>query len=323
MPAQNIRFRKQRPNAFLKGNPVEEKLKLGFVYRELYFRLHGTVNVTAAGTANSAPMNPESIIKRLAVIMDGNNTLRVTDGPALRELTRTYYGTYGHHSVVDPTSVAQQSFDSYLVLPIWMPHSLRPIDTALDSSPLSNFTYEISWGDISDIVGDATAAWVTEPQIECRSLESFGVSPPGDQWRSYSISQPIAAANTQMQIPLTIGNMVRAFQIRTLANNGAGVAAPARSVLNNLKLISGSETYFDLDEYDLANLGTIRKNVDSIDTGYYYVDMVTDGYMTEALDSLGFSELYLEADVNAPAGARIDVWPQEFVPVRGKQGSGG
>lgn len=312
-------MRKQKPVSYNANNPISEKLQLGFVYRELYFRLHGEVNITAAGTAGSAPESPEAIIKRLELVIDGNTRLRVTDGPALAQLQHVFFGTAGERTTVDPTTTGAQTFSSYMVLPLWIPHSLRPIDTAVDSSQFSSFEVVVTWGSVSDIAGDATATFSVNPELQIRSLESFGVTPPGNQWRTYTVKQNIAAANTAFQIPLTIGNMYRGFQIRTRAGNPA---APVDTVLNNLKLVSGSTVYFDLSADDLKNINIVRKNMDSAQAGYYFIDMVTDGYMTEAIDTLGFSEIFLEADVNAPSGAVIEVFPQEFIPVRGNASGG-
>jgi len=256
----------------------------------------------------------------LELVIDGNTTLRSFDGHELRDLTKAMYNTYGERSTVAEDTTGDQSFESYMVIPLWMPKSMRPIDTAVDSAPFNSFEVQVTWGDIADIVGDATATWVEEPKLKIRSLESFGVRPPGNQWRSYNQRVKISAANDALQIPLKIGEAHRAFHIRTMSGDPQ---QPARDVLNNLKLVSGSEVYFDLEESDLVNIDLIRKDQDAVRTGYYYMDLVTDGMLTETLDTQGFSEIYLEADVNAPNNAQIDVWPQLFMPVRGEDGGGG
>jgi len=319
MPAQQIRHRKQNVVNFEPGNPESEKLKTGFVFRELYIRLDGKVNISSAGTAGSAPLNPEGIIKRLELVIDGNTTLRSFDGHALRDFTKRMYNTRGERITVDESATGDQEFTSYMVIPLWMPKSMRPIDTAVDSSPFNSFEVQITWGDLADIVGDATATWVNEPTVSVRSLESFGVKPPGNQWRSYNQRSKITAANDALQIPLKIGEAYRGFHIRTMSGNPQ---QPARDVLNNLKLVSGSEVYADLDESDLANIDLVRKDQDSIVPGYYFLDLVTDGMLTETLDTNGFSEIYLELDVNAPTNAQLDLWPQLFLPVRGEDGGG-
>jgi hypothetical protein len=49
------------------------------------------------------------------------------------------------------------------------------------------------------------------------------------------------------------------------------------------------------------------------------VDLVTDGYLSDAIDTLGFSEFYLELDVAVGAGTtKIDILPIQITPVRGK-----
>jgi hypothetical protein len=63
----------------------------------------------------------------------------------------------------------------------------------------------------------------------------------------------------------------------------------------------------------------LQRSDSSNQAGWYFVDLVTDGYLSDAIDTLGFSEFYLELDVAVGAGTtKIDILPIQITPVRGK-----
>ena len=66
--------------------------------------------------------------------------------------------------------------------------------------------------------------------------------------------------------------------------------------------------------YDNLRRGQDFNNVE----GWYFYDHVTDGYLSECIDTLGFSEFELELNVTAGAASRVFVLPIQVIPVRGK-----
>jgi hypothetical protein len=180
---------------------------------------------------------------------------------------------------------------------------------------------------------DATA-WTTEPQLDVYSLEAFNVKGPFSQCRIYTIEKSITATSAQFQVQLPVGPMYRGFMINT-QDDGVDVG----TILNNFKVISGTTVYADLDDATLWQTEKLRNQVvNTWDTGgeaydcpkrgttynaeegWYFYDHVTDGYLSESIDTLGFSEFELELDVTKLTGTnKIFIYPLQIIPVRGRK----
>lgn len=301
-----------------------KKLDRGWVYREMYLRLAGAVNISSPGSANSAPLSPEAVIKRLRLRKNTTQDVVNIDFHALARFCRVFFATQGDvgYSTVDPSSGGVQSFEVFIVLPLWQPQIAKPIEWALDATSINDLRIEIDWGTIADVVGDATATWDTEPTLEIsKYVHTGGAIPPHRGWKITNVvSEAISAANAEQSFELTPGEMFRGFLIRTQSGS---TRAPSHDVLNSIMLSTGSETFWKLREKELRYISPIRKDRQAVDTGYYFWDMLGDGYGTEALDTRGWNDLNLVADVNAPTNAFIDVWPVQMLPDRSQGNNGG
>lgn len=333
--SQEVRRRNLRTIQFSANNKVTEQLSRGMVYRELYIRLQGKPTVTGANNTQAKTKRGDewSIIKRIDLVANNTDVIRSISGVGLYWLN---YFLYGKGSLQNATlgdgSTANPAIDSHLILPLWSIGTIRPMDTALDARQLSDLKIEITWGTYTDLNGDATA-WTTEPTVEINSLESFNVKGPFSQWRIYTIEKAITASNEQFQIQLPVGPMYRGFMMNFTDADVDDVA-----ILNNFKLKSGSTVYADIPAEVLQDVARIRgpfnqgydHNDDALDEiqrsdssafgGWYFYDHVSDGYLSEAIDTLGFSEFELELDVTVGSGTtKAFIWPLQIYPVRGKK----
>jgi len=333
---QEVRKRKQGTVAYEGNTKVPMSLGRGMVYRELYLRLYGqpTIDTTKNLAASTLRGDEWACIQRIDLIANNTDVLKSLSGNALWWLNFFLYGRPPRiTATLGDGSTASPAFDSVLVLPLWMPRSIRPIDTALDARNLSDLKIEITWGTYASINADASA-WTVEPKLDVYSLESFNVKGPFSQWRVYTIEKEVTATNTQFTIDLPVGPMYRGFMVNT-----TDTAKDDGSILNNLKVLSGTTVYADLCEevleqaemernqtmrywddgggvYDPLRRGTTYNNLD----GWYFYDHCTDGYLTESIDTLGFSEFKLELDVTVGSGTtKVFVYPQQVIPVRGKK----
>lgn len=308
---------------FSAGNNVFEKLDRGWVYRELYLELTGVVNISAGGSASSAPLNPESIVKRLRIRRNNTNDWYSLDLHALRQWSRIFFPTHGDvgQASIDPSTTGDQTFRSFIIVPLWHPQVAKPLEWALNGIQATDIRIEVQWGNLADLIGDATGTFVTEPQVIVHKyVHTGGAVPPHRGWRlTNMVSESVDAASSNLRLELTPGEVYRGFLIRTLAGTPA---APVRTVLNSLALMSGSETFFEIDESALAHVSPLRKDQGRIVDGVYFWDLLGDGYATEGLDTRNWQEVSLKADVNAPAGAKIDIFPAELLPNR-QQSQGG
>lgn len=322
--AQQVRRRFQKTVKFQGNNKETENLARGMVYRELGIRLRGGLTLSAANNtaAKTKKGNEFALIRRLDIIANNTDVIRSIKGVDLWWLN--YFllsGTPQFSTTIGDGSTANPTFDSYVKLPVWMPRSLRPIDTALDARRLSDLKVEVTWGDATSVNDDATG-FETNPTCEVSSLESFGISGPFSQWRVYPIEKAITQSNEQFQIEIPVNYMYRGFMLN-FTEGGVDTGA----VLRNFKWKSGTTVFADIsgaelhEEYLARNelsrqIDFLPGNANKLD-GYYMYDHVTDGYLSESVDALGFSELTLELDVVAGADTKVTVYPMQIIPVRG------
>ena len=340
---QQVRRRPQGNIAFQANSKVSLPLSRGMIYRDIYLKYYGTLDDATNVLATTLHGDEWGAVKRIDLIANNTDVLRSLSGNQLWWLN---YFMYGNPPNVTPRiadTAADPPFMSFLTIPLWMFRSLRPMDTALDARELSDLKIEISWGDFDDINSAATA-WIVEPVIEIHSLESFGATGPFSQQRVYAIEKSIAATAAQFQLQLPVGPMYRGFLLNFTEGAGAAIAdaTAAVPILNNFKIISGTTVFADIPAqllnvcdrhrqgclrafdaqvlvpaggvYDNLRRGQDFNNVE----GWYFYDHVTDGYLSECIDTLGFSEFELELNVTAGAASRVFVLPIQVIPVRGK-----
>lgn len=329
--AQQIRRRPQKTLAYESNGKDTEDLSRGMIYRELHLRLEGQLTVAALNnTAAKTKRGDEwAVVKRIDIIANNTDVVKSISGTALWWFNFFMYGVRPKvTAAIADGATADPAFDSTLILPFWMPRSTRPIDTALDARELSDLKAEVTWGTHTDINGDATG-FTVEPTLEIHSLESFNVTGPFSQWRVYEIQKDISATNPNFQIQLPVGPLYRGFMLNF---TDAGVDDVA--ILNNFKWKSGTTVFADIPGEVLRESNNIRMGLarefapsayvadrrgsDNLRGAWYFYDHVTDGFLTEGIDSLGFSELELELDVTVGAGAtKCFVYPLAIIPVRG------
>lgn len=330
---QQVRKRFLETVSFQSNQKQSERLPRGMILRELYLRLEGAATVTGVNNtqANTDPADEWGVVKRIDIIANNTDVIKSISGRALWWLNKMLYGVNPRVTpALGDGATANPPFDSVLVLPFWMPGTIRPMDTALDTRELSDLKIEITWGTFTDINSAATA-FTTNPTLKAYSLESFGATGPFSQWRIFEIEQEITANNARFQIQLPVGPIYRGFLVNT---TDAGVEQ--NDILNNLKIVSGTTVFHDLPESVMRQAVDIRQGmVRGLDDGasaaftedkrsteanrdaWYWIDMVTDGFLSEGIDTLGFSEFELECDVTVGAGTtKIFVYPQQIIPVR-------
>lgn len=327
---QGIRRRKHVDVEFSANNKISKDLSRGMIMRELSLHLTGAATTTAVNNtaANTQRGDEWGVVKRIEIIANGTNTLRSFSGTQLRMLNYLVYGASPKASVtLGDGATANPAFASTLIVPFWSPKSVSPIDTALDTRNLSSLKIEVTWGTYTDI-NSASTAWTTEPNLRVDATESFGLAGPFAQAIQFQIEKEITATNAQFQIQLPVGPLYRGFLINT-----TDAGADDTAVLNNFKWKSGTTVYADIDAGVMQDVYNLRNGInrgfsgtayddfaigdDNDFDGWYLYDHVTDGYQTEALDTLGFSEHELELDVTVGAGTtKIVVIPLQVIPIR-------
>jgi len=326
--AQEVRRRKHVSVAYSANNKVSEQLSRGMIFRQLMLNLSGAITTSAGGDNDAADVRKAGewgAVQRIDIIANGSDVIKSISGEALWWLNRFMFGQAPEESALIGAGGDDPTFDSTLILPFWMPRAIKPFDTALDARRLSDLRIEVTWGDQNDVLAPAGAsAFGTAPTLDVYSLESF--NPPSNvafnQWRVWTIEETITAAATEHQIKLPVGHIYRGFLINTYSDD-----VDVATILNNAKLRSGTTVFADVSE-EILKADYVQSNgvapapgrnaTKSSDDGWYMLDLVTDGRLAEGIDTLGFSELELVFDVNAPGTTdKIKIWPQQIIPVRG------
>jgi hypothetical protein len=349
---QDVRRRFQKTIEYQTNGQVTKDLGRGMVYRNIVLRLQAQPTLTAANNLTDGVQRGDTwgVVKLIEIMANNNQVIRSLSGNQLWWLNYFMFGTVppvnpllGNYDGAAGT--ANPASDVCLVLPFWMFRSVRPLDTALDSRKLSDLKIRVTWGTFTDIHDDASA-WTANPTLEVHSLESANVKGPFSLQTVYSMSKTITADESKFQVFLPTGDVYRAFLINT---TDAGV--DEGDIMKNLKIKSGTTVFYDapgkviqqadgwmypgiahpignlqntagagpLEGTTLGIYNKLQRSDSSNQAGWYFVDLVTDGYLSDAIDTLGFSEFYLELDVKVGAGTtKIDILPIQITPVRGK-----
>lgn len=332
---QQVRTRFQKTINFSENGRSNEQLGRGMIYREIMLRLQGSIDVGADGEAPAEirPGEEWGIVKKIELTANGTDVIRNITGEELRWHNYFIYGVPPAISEawLGAAADATVAFDSTLVIPMWSIGTRRPVDTMLDARQLSSLELEITWGTATDITnGGIGLQIVAAPSVEVYSLESFGVEGPFAQSRIFRIEESSVPVTNQFQIELPVGPMYRGFLIHCQDDSGNDLV----EALNNIKIFSGTTVFYDAAGEVVQQWTYLRKGIQQLlpngtalqnpfvsansnRNGWYFVELVTDGLLSEAIDTLGFSELKMEFDV-ASAIDTLTVLPLEIVPVRKK-----
>lgn len=305
-----------------------EKLDRGFILREMALRL--SIGLTAdAGdaidAANCSPAGIWGIVKAIRLKLNSNTIIRDISGDELKMLNYFYYnqGDYDEESNLAIGVGLTDTVTSTLILPLWMVDSIQPIDTQLDARVLSGLQIEVDWGNITDITSAASASISTDPTIEVGTLNAWGIRGPFNTQIVTSEIRDTVGVNTKYQIDLATGNLYRSLLIGVQDSSGYDVAGS----INNIRLKSGGTDFFNLPA-DMFNAWQDKREklFTRTDAGdlwfsdnrdvkaWYYLDFVTDGHLSETINTAGMSELKLELDVGVAIDTLIIV-KQEIVPL--------
>lgn len=307
------------------NNTVEVKLDRGPIYREISLRLHGqfTLSDTNNTSAKTSANGEFDLIERLELIINDSNQLRILSGAELLMLQRMMFGVFPNvSSTLGDGSTANPSFDVTFKIPLWLPYLRRPFDTVLDSSKVSSLKLRVKWKDHTDVNADATG-FETDPEIDVSTLVSFGVDGKFSTAVMNRLSRDAQGANNAFKVDLEIGPSYRGFLIHTKDSSGD----PDGSIVDNVIIKSGSVREFHNIDWPILReqyrlLRNMREeawpiNSDDGDiTSWAFLDLVTDGLLTETIDTNGFGQF--EALFDVTAQGTIDIVPvQIFKPANG------
>lgn len=291
----------------------------GYDIESFGLHLSGSVSYTTAGAAVRAEA-PAQLIKRVELIGDGKDTIKSVPGVFLSHVNPF---RDSRPPITPPASAAIAAN-----VPIdWMgnldnifPDGVRPKDTSLQSRKYNMLQLRITFGKATDLLTGAPVGSVDAgTTLKISAVQTVELSPAGqnearavrkDSYGAY----PVTGANNNFQIPLPVGNMIRAVLIRT--EDGG---EPSNGVLNNAILQSGVDVRLNLAGKLIRNLNSQQYKVygsgSGLPTGVYILDLCPHGRLTSAWDLRQKQQAYLTLDVNyLSASTQVYACAVEMIP---------
>ncbi len=312
----------------------------GTIIRELLLELRMTISASSGAAitdANILPGDEWAAIDAIRVVANSTQTLREFTGEELRVFNWLNYGLGNRCSPLAAGVAAEGTLAirSFLRIPFWTPRSHTPIDTALDTRGMSSLKLEVDWALVSKITSATGAAYTVTPSLRVVMYhQDTGVDSKFVPTRVFRAIETAVAINTRKRIQLPVDSMYRGILINTKESDNAD-SASGGSFLNNIKVVSGPTTIFDMPATQMRDMAFVDSFIPTIHddaagaidepmissvsflNSWYWLDFLGDRYLTELPDAVGLSEFVLELDVNTLIDT-LTILPVQVYPIRGK-----
>ncbi len=293
---------------------------------------------TAGECKDSAPAQ---LVKNIVIRANGRDVIKNYDMETLHRLNQMRYGVRpfidaenwsGYGAVTDEILQVAARID----FAMW--NAIRPIDTLLDSAGLATLELIVTWGSGDDTMNTAwtdQTITVTEATLYVSSVEAVGV-PAGTPFftnKEYVIRSQVTATSNRHQIFLPVANLYRSIVLKTHSDGDQVNTIIPGSITNQntITLKSGTEVFkyriagflqacnrldYEMEVPEIISDAAAlnhRLEEQSLE-GYYILEFVKDGRLTECLDTSQLSSLELELDVASVGTVDvIDVYLTELI----------
>lgn len=323
------------------------QLPRNYAYRRLYLLLIAQISRSATAADGGGPKDsaPAQLIKNIMVRANGRDVIKNYDFESLHRLCEHRHGTRPFiysEALSGYADVSEETVKVAAWIDFEMWQAVRPIDTLLDSAGLATLELIVTWGAGSDIMNDtwpgtgtAPSVTVHEAKLFVGSLEAVGV-PAGTQFmtnKEFMIRSQVNAASNQHQIQLPVSNLYREIVLKTHSDGDQvdTILPFGLANQNTITLKAGTEVYkyriagcLQADnrlKYEMQipeRTGTAaalnHRLQELVQEGYYTLEFVKDGRLTESLDTSRLSSLELVLDVANPGITDfIDVFCTELI----------
>ncbi|MBA7518470.1 hypothetical protein ES705_10540 [subsurface metagenome] len=318
-------------------------LPRNYAYRCLDLVLIAKIEREAGSVGEVKDSAPAQLIKNIAIRANGRDVIKNYDMESLHRLNQMRHGTRpfidseglnGFTIIATPGTVHMVA--ARIEFEMW--DAIRPIDTLLDSAGLATLELIVTWGTGLDIMNDATdcaSVTVNEAALYVSAVESVGV-PPGTAFmtnKEYMIRSQVTATSNRHQIFLPVSNLYRSIVLKTHSDGDQVNTILPFNITNQnaITLQSGTEVFkyriagflqacnrldFSMEVPEIISDAAAlnhRLEEQSLE-GYYILEFVKDGRLTECLDTSRLSSLELNLDVVSVGDADfIDVYLTELI----------
>ena len=295
-------------------------LPRNYAIRGICLKVAGSVTISS-GTTSGTPKtaSPCQILGNFEVRRDGKDTLFRMPAENAYITNKIFYGTAGAISGL-ASGDAQSNTAVYaeIIIPFEVLKGVSPIDTLVKAGGLSSLDLLVNVGAAADMVsgGDRTiAVGSTAFTLVVETLEELGLENWvfGDMKQYLVSSADVSASSDNFQIkPIPVGNEYYAFILRARAEN-----LDLNTIINRIKLKSGSEVFFDVDATSLQYSNKRDFQIESWPAGYHVLMLSRDGLLNSCLDvrkGTGRETLEFELKVTKQTGTNvIDVLAMEYL----------
>lgn len=301
------------------GTPETIVLPKNYAIRSLILRLKGSVDVVAGTSAmTQLTQGINNIFSNIRVRRDGKDTLYALGGQLTYELNKILYGVPNSITLAAVTNASAVAVNATLFVPFENVRGVNPFDTLLKGAGLSSLDLLLDTSAASSMFygGNGSVAVNSAFQVSVDVIEEVGANNFvfGDIRTYLAQKISVTAASNNFQIkPIAVGNYYKGFLLMC-----EDVGILSSSVITNIKLKSGSEVIIDIPAADLQDDNKRQFGITTLSTGVYYLDLMPDGRLNQALDvtpQSGRESLEFELVVAAPSGTcNISVVALEYIP---------
>jgi len=317
------------------------QLPRNYAYRSLNLMLVCQLDRAAGSEGGPKDSCPAQLIKNIMIRANGRDVIKNYDFETLHRLCEQRHHVRPYIYAEDFSGYGAKT-DSILKvaarIDFEMWDAVRPIDTLLDSAGLATLEMIVTFGTGMDVMNDTfdgASVTVDEATLFVSSVESVGV-PAGTSFmmnKEYMIRSQVTAASARHQIQLPVGNLYRSLVIKThsdgdqvdtilpfgLANQNtitlqAGTEVFKYRIAGCLKADNRLDGEMQIPELTATAAALNHRLQELVQEGYYILEFVKDGRLTECLDTSKLSSLELILDVAHPGTDDfIDVYPVELI----------
>lgn len=303
-------------------------LPRNYAYRCLDLILVAKMTRTATTPAGACKDSaPAQLVKSIVIRCNGRDVVKNYDMETLHRLNQMRHRTRPFISAEDWSGNADAVDKTLMVaarIEYEMWDAIRPIDTLLDSAGLATLELIITWGagidtmdqDYVDCADEEVT--VTEATLYVASVESVGV-PVGTTFmtnKEYVIRSQVTATSNRHQIFLPVSNLYRSIVLKTHSRGDQvnSIIPWGLANQNTITIASGTEVFkyrmagflqacnrldyaMEVPELMADAAGVTHRLTEYQLPGYYILEFVKDGRLTECLDTSRLSSLELTLDV--------------------------
>jgi len=327
--------------AFAANQTRTLQLPRNYAYRNLFLLLICQLDRAAGTVGGPKDSAPAQLVKNIVIRANGRDVIKNYDMETLHRLNQIRHGTRPYIYAEDWSGFGVKT-DSILKvsaqIDFEMWRAIRPIDTLLDSAGLATLELIVTWGaglDTMNDTFDGASVTVDEATLYVASVESVGV-PPGTIFmanKEYMMRSQVSAASNKHQISLPVANLYRSIVLKThsdgdqvdtilpfsAANQNtiqiqAGTEVFKYRIAGSLQAQNRLEFMMEVPEQTASAAAINHRLQELLLEGYYVLEFVKDGRLTECLDTSRLSSLDLILDVAHPGTDDfIDIYPVELI----------